>query len=137
MLNTYSYINIECSTHGVFSQLICSHAKGSGCPECAQHSQKYGYIYDVGGQCLKFGITNNPDVRLMRLNWLNKIEITRLALWLFPTVQSCKAAERVIMSKVSPFMSKHDMPEGHTETCDFSHISFIVSTYNDYGGVKQ
>lgn len=137
VLTIYSYIPIECSIHGVFNQMINHHRDGSGCPECAGYNHKYAYIHNVNDNCLKFGITNNPSKRLARQNNINKLKITCLGVWFFPTVEACKSAERVVMNTVNKVMNKCDMPDGYTETCSFSHLDFIISVYNEHGGIKR
>ena len=68
---------------------------------------------------------------------VNEIKIECLGVWKFPSVAKCKKAERIIMSNVVKVMNKYDMPDGYTETCDFSELDYIVKIYEEFGGVKQ
>lgn len=35
--NAFTHVDIECRTHGVFSQIPNSHLSGNGCPKCVHH----------------------------------------------------------------------------------------------------
>ena len=73
-LGAHKKMSIECPYHGIFQQTPDAHVNtGAGCPSCAEHGFKgsiLATLYVLRSNCggfIKIGISNEPEVRLVRL----------------------------------------------------------------------
>lgn len=113
--------------------------KNCGCPFCAGHDQKYGYINLIKDRKtpvgLKFGITRDLDHRLKAQNRRNVLNMFRICAYEFPTSEACKQAEQECKTILKcGIFSKREVPDGHTETVALTAYEQIVSIYKKYGG---
>lgn len=107
---------------------------------CSIAKQKYSYIHEVRGDsgrliAIKFGITSYPKKRLLQQDLKSSLTITQVGLWEFEDYHDCRGSEKEIKQTIPcKIVSKVDMQDGWTETCDATHESLIISTYEKYGG---
>lgn len=131
----------NCPTHDEHRIVSDDFFAGQGCPLCAGRSQQECYINVVKDGdlpvALKLGISKNSDIRLKIQNSRNKLNMERIALYSFPTVAQCKAAERCCKKTLRrKVVSKQDMPDGWTETVALTDYDKVVSIYERFGGVR-
>ncbi|MNG05873.1 hypothetical protein D3C84_890870 [compost metagenome] len=108
--------------------------------DCSQFRQKFAYIHILNdGVCdigLKFGVANNCNNRLTQQNSRNPILVKSFMNFEFQSKERCFSAEAECKEKLEcGVVSKHDMPDGFTETTYLYNIENIVEIYKKYGGV--
>ena len=113
---------------------------GSRSCSCSVSKQKYSYIHKVLGDsgevvAVKFGITSYPKKRLLQQDLKSSLTITQAGLWEFEDYHDCRGSEKEIKQSIPcKLISRADMQDGWTETCDATYESLIISTYEKYGG---
>lgn len=133
-------ISFICPTHGE-KEISAKHLlSGCGCSGCANKNQTYGYINLVMdgdiSVALKFGIANDPELRVTVQNYVNALKMSQFCVYKFPTVEMCKKAERKIKSTLEcKFLTKAEIKDGWTETTAHSNLDKIKKIYQDFGGV--
>jgi len=137
-----SYWHVSCPECGEIGE-----SKGStlqqGCRPCAcsKHRQQECYINWIIGEHnnavgIKFGIANNSKQRIKSQNRQSSYEVRQHQVYTFPTVQSCKQAERECKKELDcGVVLKRDMPDGWTETTSVLNLSKVVGIYKRNGGV--
>lgn len=134
--NMNSKVQVRCAEHGLFETSLNQHQRGHGCPSCSNRIFRNAYVNIVDDNALKFGVTSNPDLRLKRLKMLNKVSIENLKIWHFEDPKKPIEAESFIKKSIATgVVSKHDMPDGYSETCSINNLGFIISTFESFGGV--
>jgi len=126
----------KCKHHGEWQTSIDSLRAGASCPSCSGQSQKFLYVNNVGGVCLKYGIAKDVNIRLRNQNKRNRIQMETLIVFEFSEYSSCRACESAIKKTVKSVMSRTDLEDGWTETCSHYDIETIIEKVSEYGGVK-
>lgn len=131
----------ECPVHG--AQSITPHDifSGKGCSLCAGHNQRECYLNVVKDGnlpiALKLGISRDSNIRLKKQNSRNRLSMEQMVLYMFPTAEQCKSAERYCKKTLKRgVVSKQDMPDGWTETVALTDYDKVVSIYERFGGVR-
>lgn len=141
--NKDSKFSRKCVSHGLYETSATAYLSDNhSCPQCANQTQQEAYINfikDTGITIsLKFGITNDSVIRVKQHNSKSIFDIELFAVWEFPTVKSCKAAERYIKKHLPcRFLTKQEMPDGYTETTSIENLETIIKIYEDFGGVRK
>lgn len=109
---------------------------------CSKQRQKQGYInFLMDGETLvaiKFGIANNSDRRIKEQIRNNTLSIINKFVYLFPSVTSCKKAERECKQELQcGILSLVEMPDGYTETTWVYNLEKIIEIYERNGGTQQ
>lgn len=130
-----------CPKHGEQSVFANHFLCGNGCPECAGQNQQQCYINVVKDEelpvALKIGIAKDSDIRLRQQNSKNLFQMSRIALYEFPTVEDCKSAERMCLSELRcSILSSRELKDGWTETVALTDYDKVVSIYERFGGVR-
>lgn len=141
----YSHGSVKycCPVHGEQSMAVKNLMFGRGCPECCNKTQRYCYINEVYDEdneicALKFGIANDAKQRLKSQNYNNVFSMVQKAVYFFPDVKSCKAAEiECKNSLITGVVEKCQMWDGRTETTILENYNDIVEIYERFGGVLQ
>ena len=131
----------ECPLHGEQSTTSKNLLKGQGCSLCAGHNQQQCYINLVKDGslpvALKVGISCKSDARLRQQNLRNLFQMAQIAVYEFPTVESCKAAEKACLSEIRcGVLSARELQDGYTETVALTDYDKVVSIYERFGGVR-
>lgn len=86
---------------------------------------------------LKVGIARDSSARLRRQNSMNLFQMAQIAVYKFPTVENCKAAERACLSELTcGVLSARELQDGWTETVALTDYDKVVSIYERFGGVR-
>lgn len=109
---------------------------------CSKQRQKDGYInFVVDGETLvaiKFGIANSSDRRIKEQIRNNTLSIINKFVYLFPSVTSCKKAERECKQELQcGILSLVEMPDGYTETTWVYNLDKIIEIYERNGGILK
>jgi len=68
-VNAHADVVITCKTHGDFKQSPNNHVRGQGCPLCPRNYSQPTQVYIMATKgMVKIGFSNQPDVRMRRLN---------------------------------------------------------------------
>lgn len=134
-----SKVKYLCPIHGEQVIQAESFLRGSGCPQCAGHSQQQLYVNVVKDNgiivALKFGISKDSDRRLNIQNRCNMFFMERICLYDFSTVKQCKAAERAIKKKLKTgILTVRELKDGYTETVSVSDLENLQKIITQYGG---
>jgi hypothetical protein len=109
---------------------------------CSIMRQKEAYINFVmdGGSiiAIKFGIANNSTARARQQNTWSLYEVQQHLVYQFPSVESCKTAERGCKRELEcGILSKQEMPDGYTETTWAYNLEKIIEIYKRNGGIRK
>jgi hypothetical protein len=109
---------------------------------CSKQRQKEGYINFVMDNdiliAIKFGIAHNSDRRIKEQIRNNTLSITNKFIYLFPSVTSCKKAERECKQELQcGILSLVEMPDGYTETTWAYNLEKIIEIYKRNGGIRK
>lgn len=131
----------KCPLHGEQSAKIANFLTHHGCPACAGQSQHQCYINVVKDRnlpvALKLGITKDSTARLRQQNSNNLFQMEQVVVYEFPTVESCKAAEKSCLSELNcGVLSARELQDGYTETVALTDYDKVVSIYERFGGVR-
>lgn len=138
------YFNITCgrckeSVESLYTTILKS---GIGC-KCSIHNQTTAYIASISDvdnniEFLKFGISNNVDFRINRIQEQCNYKIDLVGKWKFQDITSCKNAEKYCKLELEcAILPPEDFKSGWTETTDISNLNAIISIYESNGGVKD
>jgi hypothetical protein len=108
---------------------------------CSPHQQKEAYVnYILDGDvplAIKFGVARDSKRRVIKQNRLSIYEVRQFLVYKFPSVQSCKDAERVCKKELETgIIPKQELPDGYTETTYIYNLDKIKQIYMEYGGVE-
>lgn len=141
--NQKSKFTRKCLLHGEYETLVSGYLNANTtCPCCANQNQKECYINLIKDNnsviALKFGIAKDSEQRVKQHNYKSIFEVEQYGIWQFPTVKSCKAAERHIKNNLPcRFLTKEEMPDGYTETTSGDNLKTIIKIYEDFGGYPK
>lgn len=138
---TKAKFTYKCLLHGEQNKEAGSFLSGSGCPVCAGYNQRECYLNVVKDGnlpiALKLGISRESNIRLKKQNSRNRLSMEQMVLYMFPTAEQCKSAERYCKKTLKRgVVSKQDMPDGWTETVALTDYDKVVSIYERFGGVR-
>lgn len=139
---THVNMGFICIVGHEFSMTPKNIKSGQRCSVCRGNLQKMAYINSIldngNAIAVKFGIATSADARLRSLSANNKnVEIKRIGVWLFPSVEKCRKAEREVKSRLDTgVLSKIYMPDGHSETTSLKNIDEIIDIYVKNGGIR-
>jgi hypothetical protein len=117
--------------------------KGKRPCDCSKQRQTEAYINWVIDEYnntvgIKFGIANDSKHRVKQQNSKSVYEISQHAVYTFPSIQSCKKAERECLQELEcGVVLKRDMKDGYTETTWVYNLGKIVEIYKRNGGIKN
>lgn len=130
-----------CPKHGEQTSRVGNFLSGGcGCPRCVNHNQQHAYInlvIDVEGipSALKFGIANDGLARLKQQNRTNLFQMEHIAVWNFPTVEACRAAETECKRTLDcGVLSCRELADGWSETTRLQNYDAVVAIYEKWGG---
>lgn len=108
---------------------------------CSKQRQQEAYInlvVDVDiTVSVKFGIARDSKQRIKSQDRQSTYEVCQHAVYTFPSVAACKAAERECKKVLDcGIIPKQDMPDGYTETTYVYNLDKIIQIYKKHGGVK-
>lgn len=139
---SYSYWYMFCPECGEQGESYRSNLqKGKRPCGCSLHRQQECYINWIiddhnSAVGIKFGIANNSSTRIQSQNRHSIYEVRQYQVYKFPTVESCRSAERECkQTLVCSILTKEEMPDGYTETTDVLNLVKIKRIYEKYGGV--
>ena len=103
-----------------------------------QYYSYLSYLEDCSVKVgLKFGITASYINRVKNQARYSRYDITPYKLFRYPSVSSCKAAEKEVKMVIPrSVVTKKDMPDGYSETVKLCYEDEIIQIYNKYGGVE-
>lgn len=130
-----SRIYVTCPIHGEWECSVFSLTK-HGCPSCAGQSQNMFYINSVENLCLKYGIAKNVNNRISSQNNKNPLKMKTIVKFIFDDYSSCRRCESEIKRVLSPVLTKDDLPDGWTETSEFSNMDYIINQVKKFGGIR-
>lgn len=139
--NVFDKFIRQCPLHGEYSTEVRHYLHSDcGCPQCSNHSQKECYINGIYKEnsliALKFGIAKNSNLRASKQNTYTEYTVKNINVWTFPTVKSCKEAEKFVKSSIiCGTLSKDEFKDGYTETTSVDNMPKIISIFELYGGV--
>ena len=83
---------------------------------------------DIGGKCIKYGITSNIEGRLQGLISSSGIDINVIRSWSFDLGRAARDIERLIRIKFGcKYLDPSLLPDGWTETLDSSLLPEVIS----------
>ncbi|MBS0876520.1 MULTISPECIES: hypothetical protein [unclassified Tatumella] len=93
----------------------------------------YFYIMDIiGTEAIKFGITNDPSVRLHQLNSNNFYKCEPLAVFT-GSKSECERIERYLKKWIfHGYLGKNALRDGHTETTPEANIENIFENASNF-----
>lgn len=88
-------VNIECRTHGKFSQIAANHLAGAGCPLCPHRMDQPTHIYLMSNNDgkVKIGYAIDPDRRVSELSRRTPFKPMILKVWGVPDTPSARRVE--------------------------------------------
>lgn len=85
---------------------------------------------------LKFGVSNQPEIRRCQIANKSVYEVKLLEIWEFPNSDSRRNAEKCCKrSLLTGIISKLEMASGFAETTEISNYNLITKIYKDFGGI--
>lgn len=114
--------------------------RGSLACACSRLRQQEGYInfiIDVDTPvAIKFGVARDSKQRIKQQDVLSIYTIKQHSVYCFPSVASCKAAERECKKELEcGVVLKRDMLDGWSETTWLYNLDKIVEIYERNGGI--
>lgn len=108
---------------------------------CSKHRQQECYInfiFDLESVvAVKFGIANNSKMRVREQNKSSMYDIRQHAVYKFPSVSSCKSAEKDCKKELQcGVVTREEVPDGWTETTYLYNLDKLKSIYERHGGVE-
>ena len=113
----------------------------AGCYCNSRVNQLYSYVHGVLDQgekvAIKFGITNNPKMRVRQQSYKCLYTVEQGFLFKFNNSPNCLAAERECKQTLKcGVLTKEEMPDGWTETVSVEDLDKIISIYEKHGGKR-
>lgn len=133
-LRMHSYVLLECTTcESQWNALLNNTLTNKySCPSCAHRGfnpvkRSLLYILKVLNSArevvaYKYGITNNFKRRLENMRLKNTHEIEVIATWGYKDGKKARMHENSIKKEFKSFLTKADLPDGHTETIGPEHL---------------
>lgn len=131
-----THVNIVCKKHGVFTQKIQVHLRGSGCPKCARtgfKTEETGYIYILRASkvrdLFKVGISNSPLKRIRTLRRNTPFTFTLEAVF---RMDGCSAV--LLERKIHSFLHQINLNagfegfDGCTEWFEYNRNALAIAT---------
>ncbi len=109
---------------------------------CGMHRQREAYINDIidcteSVIAIKFGITINSNQRVRQQNSKSLYKIEQHSVYYFPSVESCKKAERDCKRELEcGILTKLEVSDGWSETTYTYNLEKIIEIYQRNGGIK-
>lgn len=108
---------------------------------CNSQRQKEAYINVLIDNdrivAIKFGIAANSLKRVKEQNSNSVYKVTNCSVYMFPSVESCKAAEKDCKKQlVCGIIQRQDMSDGYTETTYVYNLDKIKQIYKKHGGIE-
>lgn len=130
-----------CPLHGVQEATTGHYLSGKGCPICSGKNQQQCYVNQVLDEdlvvAIKFGISRGANLRIRGQNSSNLFKMRQIGIWEFPSVESCKAAEKQCKKDLEcGVLTKRELADGHTETTHIKNLDRIIEIYENYGGKR-
>ena len=137
-----SYWHMSCPECGEVGESTTGHLQ-AGCRPCAcspmrQQECYINWVVDEHNNAvgIKFGIARDSKQRIKNQNRQSVYEVRQHQVYHFPSVASCKQAERECKKELETgVVLKRDMPDGWTETTWSYNIGKVKSIYERNGGV--
>lgn len=136
------FLIVECPVCGTVSEnYIPNLYKGRmSCP-CSGRNQVEAYIHIIYDNelpiAIKFGISNNYEVRLETLRGKNSVDLVVHGVWKFPDRVACVTAESDVKREVErPVLDRQRMPDGFSETTHLFNIDKVIEIYERNGGQR-
>jgi hypothetical protein len=133
---------VSCPDCGETGESKSSHLQQGQRPcACSTQRQRECYINCLTDDnntivAIKFGIANNSKLRVKKQNSKSIYSVQHHSVYKFPTVKSCKKAERECKEDLEcGIVLKRDMSDGYTETTWAYNLEKIVEIYEKNGGV--
>jgi len=107
---------------------------------CSPSRQQTAYVHQVCDEnglvvALKFGIALNPKRRMVEQTRKSIYNLQEYKIYDFPTVHSCKKAERECKQNLKcGVLSKDEMGDGYTETAPTNQEQEIIQIFEKNGG---
>lgn len=134
----------KCLLHGEYETSVNGFLyRSHGCPQCSNHAQKQSYINSIFDDednlvAIKFGIAKDYKTRFDKQKYKTPFKTVQSYVWDFPTVPSCKSAEKEIKDTIiCKFLPKEQYIDGYTETTSPENLNYIISIFEKYGGVRK
>lgn len=135
-----SKVKIICKVHGVFEQRVNDHMSGKGCRSCSKAGCDKAYIHLIkDGErplCIKYGIAKNVKRRLSELCTSTPYDVVNIYEFLFENSEDCHKAEDTIKKELTNVMSRNEMKDGWSETCEIRFVDYVVGVFSSFGGVR-
>lgn len=130
-----------CAAHGVQEVIANNYLRGNGCPSCAGHTQRQCYINQIFDEdlvvALKFGIAKESGRRIKEQNSKNLFKMEQIGIWEFPSVKSCKAAEKQCKKELEcGILTERELKDGWTETTHIKNLDRVIEIYDNHGGKR-
>lgn len=131
----------SCPLHGTQETWATSYLVGQGCPVCGGQDQRQCYINQVSDGdspvAIKFGISRSSNLRVRIQNSTNLFRMEQIGVWEFPSVKSCKAAEKQCKKELEcRVLTKRELKDGYTETTHIKNLDRIIEIYENHGGKR-
>lgn len=115
--------------------------KGRRACSCSQQRQQECYINLIkDGEkviAIKFGIARNSAIRAVKQNRLSVYEVYQHVRYSFPSIVSCKQAEKECKSELEcGILTREEMKDGYTETTWAYNLEKIIEIYEENGGQR-
>lgn len=137
-----SYWWVSCPECGKDGESFSSSLQQGKRPcDCNMHRQQECYINWIVDEhenavAIKFGIARDSKQRVKQQDRQSSYEIRQYQVYSFPSVASCKKAERECKKELEcGVVLKRDMPDGWTETTWSYNIGKVIDIYKRNGGV--
>lgn len=134
---------VDCPVCGTSEVSNASNLKrGHTCCRCSNRNPTIAYINivldDNNPIALKFGITNNPSMRVYTQNRQSIYTVSSMRIFYFPDTRSCKQAEIACKKEcLCGILPKEEFLDGYTETTYLYNLEKIESIFRIYGGVDE
>ena len=129
----------DCADTG---EAVCSSLQlGTRSCGCSKNRQQEAYINWVldgdYAMAIKFGIARDSKYRVKKQNQKSVYDVQQHAVYKFPTVNSCKKAERECKQELEcGVLPKQEFPDGWTETTWVYNLDKIIEIYERNGGLE-
>lgn len=139
---TKVYWHVHCPVCGASYESKSDNLRGGqqSCG-CSKHRQQEAYINLIVDEnklavAIKFGISRDSKKRAIEQDRASSYEICQYAVYQFPTVKSCKQAERDCKQELEcGIVLRRDMRDGWSETTWVYNLERIIEIYERNGGI--
>lgn len=114
---------------------------GTKACSCGNQKPIYVYINTIKDNdkivALKFGVTSNPQVRILSQRVKSVYTVDHLLCYKFKSTTECRDAERLVKgSFVCGILPKAEFKDGYTETTSTKNLDDIITILKNSGGVN-